>query len=372
MTDKYVEVTTRSWGSRILDSFVGMFIGLVLILVAFIVLWVNEGRVDMSKVAARSVPVSASTVDPSTNGKLVAATGILDSAEQLGDPGYLKPGRYIQISRDVEMYAWIEHTKSETKKNVGGSETTTTEYTYEKGWTGYPADSSDFKIPDAHENPAMPLEAQTYTVQSAKVGAYTVDPQRISLPGGSKLQLNAGNVVSGTGSLQGSYLFIGKGSEQAPRVGDVRVSYLALPAGIEVTAFGQADGDRLVPYLYQGKHTLYSAYAGDRASAIESMAFEYTMIGWLLRIGGFLMMWFGLYLLLGPISTFLDVLPFLGNLSRGATWLVTLGVAFILSLATIIVSAIFHNLVLMLLLLVIVVAVAVRRSRQAAPRRAAA
>lgn len=371
MTDRYVEVTTRSWGSRLVDSLVGVVVGFLLVLIAFFVLWVNEGRLDMSKVAAKSVPVSAAAVDRSADGKLIAATGVLDSAEQLGDPEYLKPGRYIQLSRDVEMYAWVEHTKSETKKNVGGSETTTTEYTYAKEWTSSPRESSNFKVPGGHENPAMPLEDQTVTVQTAKVGAYSIDPGRIDLPGRSRVQLNTDNVVRGAARLESNYLFLGKGSLQQPQVGDVRLSYTALPAGIEVTAFGQADGDKIVPYLHRGKDTLYSAYQGDRASAIEAMAFEHSLFGWLFRIGGFLMMWVGLYLVLGPISTFLDVLPFLGSLSRGATGLVTFGVALVLSVVTIVISMIAHNPLLLLLLLAVIIGLAVLRSRRFVPARRA-
>jgi hypothetical protein len=68
------------------------------------------------------------------------------------------------------------------------------------------------------------------------------------------------------------------------------------------------------------------------------------VIGWILRLVGFLLMWVGLSLCFGPITTFLDVLPFLGSASRFVIGLVTFAVALLLSAITIVISMLVHNL----------------------------
>lgn len=372
MTRRYVQVTHRGWGSRLAGSLVGVLIGLLLFPLSFVVLWVNEGRTDLSKVAADSIPISASAVDPSVEGKFVAAAGVLASDEELGDPGFLQPAAYVQLSRQVEMYAWEEESDTETERTIGGDERTTTEYTYEKVWTSNPEDSSDFEYEQSHQNPEMRVPSEEFTVRSATVGAYRIDPQEITLPGGTEVRLARENVIEEQGELVGDYIFIGSGTLANPEIGDLRIKYTAVLSGLDVTVFGKARGDQIVPYVYQGKTRLYRAFTSDRESAIATLSSEHQMISWLLRLAGFLMMWIGLGLVLGPISTFLDVLPVLGNLSRGAIGLLTFAVALALSIVTIVIAIIAHSLVLLILLLALIVGAAFLRSRRKAGARAPA
>lgn len=343
MTNRVVRTTRRGWGSRLISSIGGIFFGILLFFGSFILLWMNEGRTDMSRIAARSMAVSAAAVDPAGEGQLVAASGRLVTDETLGDPGYLAAGPYVKLERQVEMYAWVERSRSRTERTVGGGETTVTEYTYETTWTANPPDSSRFEEPAGRANPQMTIQRQSYTVNQAQVGAYSLDPARLDMPAMRAIPLNEEIVIAGEGHrLSGDYIFSGAGSLQQPQVGDIRISYRAVPANIDVTVFGKQEGNRITPYV-DGRDTLYSAYAGDRDSAIAAMAAAHRTTGWLLRGGGFLMMWIGLGLILGPISVFLDVLPFLGNLSRTMIGFITFGVALVLSAITIVVAAIMQS-----------------------------
>ena len=184
MANKITEVTTKSWGSKITESIKGVVFGIILFLASFVVLWINEGRTDMSRVAMKeTVPVNAAALDVANEGKPVSVTGMLSSYETIGDPEFLNPGKYLSLTRNVEMYAWVEKSESTTEKNVGGSETTTTTYSYVQEWTSSPADSSTFKDPAGHTNPPMPYQDQTFYVNTAFVGVYPVDVKSLSLPG---------------------------------------------------------------------------------------------------------------------------------------------------------------------------------------------
>jgi hypothetical protein len=345
MSNRHVEVTRRSWGQRIISSFKGILFGIVLFFGAFIVLWQTEGRTDMSRIAAQSIPISAATVDSSTDGQFVAATGRLTIEEPVGDPDYLAAGNYVRLERQVEMYAWVERSRSRTERERGGGETTTTEYYYERTWTRNPPDSSSFRQPSGHENPTLTVSSQSFTSGIARVGAYAIAANNINFPSGRNVRLTEAMLLSGNHRLQGDYVYLGSGSLQQPAVGDVRISYRAVLADIEVTVFAKQEGNWLVPYFDRDGNQMYRAFEGSREAGIAAMSSEYRIAGWLGRGAGFLMMWVGLSLILGPISVFFSVIPFLGNLSGTMIRFFTFGVALVIAAITSIVAAIMQSFV---------------------------
>jgi hypothetical protein len=133
MPDTFTTVTTKGYGSRVLGSVQGVLLGFLLFVVSFGVLYWNEGRVDVSSIAKKSVVADATvTPDGGLNGSFVSATGNVTSAETIGDTLYLKPGSYLSVNRKAEMYAWVEKSDSKSEVKTGGSETTTTTYNYVK------------------------------------------------------------------------------------------------------------------------------------------------------------------------------------------------------------------------------------------------
>ena len=191
MSDQFTSVSEQGLGGSLMDSIKGVALGAVLFLFSFVVLWMNEGRVDLSEVAKKSVPVKADAVDTSANGKFVSVTGALLTDEKLGDPELLNPGSYIKLDRRVEMFAWTEKKDSKTEKKLGGKKVTTTTLTYVKEWSSAPKRPGDFERPEGHENPALPLPSEQFTVPKASVAAYPFNPEdpAVELPSGERLKL---------------------------------------------------------------------------------------------------------------------------------------------------------------------------------------
>jgi hypothetical protein len=350
MADQYTVVTKKNWGQNILDSFVGLLIGVLIFFLAFFILWNNEGSVDFSRVARTSVPVAASTLDSGASGKLVSLSGKMSTVDLVSDPQFLKPGSYLQLSRRVEIFAWQEKSQSETQDKLGGGSETKTTYTYTKVWTANPKDSSRFQVPAGHENPPLPVESMTFTALTGKLGVYSIDPQNMELPKPVPLGLTAEMLLPGQ-TLSGGLIFSGKGTLQSPQVGDLRISYAAVPSPINVTAFGKLEEDSLVPYLYKGKDKLYRAVKGSRDEAIAQMAAEHSAAVWAVRIVGFLMMWGGLFLFLNPLNAILKVLPWLGTAGRWMTGIITFPVALVLTVITVVIAIVAHNIWLLLAVL---------------------
>ncbi len=369
MADQFEDVEVIGWANRIVNSFVGVVLGIVLFFGSFFLLYWNEGRVNLSPVARTAVEVSATTLDRSAQGKLVSTTGVLTSPQLLDDNLFLKPGKYIAIARDVDMFAWVEHKETKTQKNNGGSETKITTYTYRKEWTADPEDSSSFKHPQSHENPAgsksggfhyiyssankrdgsyrlveKSIADARHRVSDAQVGVYRLSVDKLDLPELTALTLNSQNTkLDQNITLAGNYLYNGKQTISNPQVGDLRIHYTALPQGTTATVFGKLDGDRMTPYFAERNTKLYQIFSGNRDEAIAKLATDYEMLLWVLRLVGFLMMWWGLFHAFAPISVFLDFIPMLGTISESVTGAGTFLIAFVLSAITILVSMLLHH-----------------------------
>lgn len=362
MPDKFTQTTTTSYSSRVVNSIKGVVGGLIFFFVSFGLLYWNEGRVDLSNIAKTATEISSAMVsaDPALTGKLVSTTGVANSDQDIGDNLFLKPDTFIAVKREVEMYSWAEKTESHSKTNTDGSETTETTYTYSKGWEENPKSSSNFKRPEGHENPQKSLDSYTNRATAATIGAYNFDPQSITLPDFSQLPLNSQNItLSDSVTLaSGSYLFIRKsesGTFDSPQVGDLRISYHVLHPGFDGTIFGKLSGSKIDPYFDQDGNSLYRLFIGARDQAITTLHTEYTTLLWIVRLAGFLFMWFGLSVLLGPISVLLDILPIFGAISRSLIGVITFLVAFVLTIVTILVSMLLHSFIALLVALVITV-----------------
>lgn len=362
MPDQFTDVTTTGYGGRIVNSIKGVVIGLILFVVSFGLLYWNEGRVDLSNIAKTATEISSATVstDSTLSGKLISTSGGVNSDQTIGDNLFLNPDKFIAAEREVEMYSWIEKSESHSKTNTGGSETTETTYTYSKGWEENPKSSSNFKHPEGHENPQKSLDSYINKVTAATIGAYNFDPQSVTLPNFSQLPLNSQNVTLSEGAVlaNDSYIFIKKsadGTFDSPQIGDIRISYHILRPGFDGTIFGKLSGSKIDPYFDQDGNNLYRLFIGTRDQAISTLHTEYTTLLWILRLVGFLLMWFGLSALFGPISVLLDFLPIFGAISRSVIGIATFLVAFVLTIVTILVSMIAHSLIALIIALVITV-----------------
>ena len=357
--DSYTKVTTKWYGSRIMDSIKWILFWFIMFIVSFIVLWTNEWTVDLSTIAKNSTVVDSVKIDSATEWKFVAVTWEINSEEVLWDNLYLKAGKYISISRTVEMYSWEEETKTETEKNVGWSETTTTTYTYNTVWTESPDDSSSFDTSSGHFNPGKSLQSVTDTVGNSNIWAYNIDTPSIKLPGMKSITLTKDIVVlennsTWSTSLVSGYLYKWEGTFSNPKVWDIRISYSVLNNGTNVTAMWTQTWDKITSFIDEDGNKIYRVFNWTKAAALSTLKNEYLFKLWAFRALWFILMWFGLSLLLWPISVLLDVLPMLWGLSRWIIWIITFIISAILSIITILISIIFHNIFALIIAVAVV------------------
>ncbi|OGB89546.1 hypothetical protein A2625_01325 [candidate division WOR-1 bacterium RIFCSPHIGHO2_01_FULL_53_15] len=226
--------------------------GIILIIVSIPILWLNEGAMDIAKVARSSVPLSTETFKTVGGRRLVSITGILTTLIPISDGEILRPGQYVRLVRKTETFV---------RDKVKG-----------KIWTA---------------------ESKTFGSPTARIGVYTVDPQMMAWPPPIRLFLSKAMLaLDQNRRLEGNFIYSGKGKLISPRFGDVRVSFYALGSQ-EVTAFGKQERDFLAPYVTL-EYKFYRTFFGSRDEAIATLPAEHRGRLWAFRFIGCLVMWLGL------------------------------------------------------------------------------
>ena len=130
-SDSYTEVTSQSWFSRLGNAFKGIVVGIIMVVIAFPLLFWNEGRAvkrykTLKEGGGAVISVAADKVDAANQGKLVHMTGMATTEENLVDTSFGVSSQAIKLKRYVEMYQWQEESKSKEKKKLGGGTETVT------------------------------------------------------------------------------------------------------------------------------------------------------------------------------------------------------------------------------------------------------
>jgi len=395
----YSETTSTGWFSRIGSSFSGIAVGLVLLVAATCLLYWNEGRTVKTRGAINEAQQACvemkdiTKVDPAFDGKLVHATGKAETTEVLSDAtfGVKTPGPAIKLSRTAEFYQWVESSKSETRKKLGGGTETVTTYSYEKKWVSQPVDSAEFHDPEYQGKNTVITNADdaNFTAQNVTFGIYKLpdflvssisgsEPLSISLSADQMAAINKqlGGTVQQTwqskGSIpdpisvktgepaqapaatarsadsqakspdtspvltdldnvhvSGSTIYLGA-APASPSIGDVRLSYAQVVPG-DVSLIAKVIGSTFEAFSALNGKTFSSLVMGTKSAdnMFSGARSSNKVTAWIFRIIGIVLVIIGFNMLLGPLSVIADVIPLLGSIVGAGTGFV----AFLLGLA---------------------------------------
>ncbi len=333
----FTETTRTSWFARLKNALVGAVIGIVLVLAAIWALVWNEGRSikayrALTEGAGVVVSVSADEIAPTNEGKLIHITGTVAPEGVPSDPDFaISADGAVALKRDVEMYQWVEKSESRSETKLGGGEETVTTYTYSREWKSGRTDSSDFRQPDGHENPELVVDSQSFRVDRATVGAFTVSGEEVAgLGTGTDLKLGDEDVARAEDALslpvrleRGGF-YVGNNPSQ-PRVGDLRIRFSR--ADLKEASFvGKQSGEWLKPFTASNGREIFLSASGQSSAAemFDAAQAENTMIMWLIRIGGMVALMVGFSLCFSILGVIADVVPFVGSLVRFGTGMIAL------------------------------------------------
>ena len=276
--DSFTETVSTGWFSRIGDSIKGILFGLLLVIAAFPVLFINEGcavktRKTLDQGNKEFVHVDPTAIDTANEGKLLHLTGKAITKSTLEDPQFQVKTEALKLKRDVEMYQWKESQSTKTKKKLGGSEEKTTTYTYDKVWEKGRIDSSNFNKSSEHSNPTPSVTPQTWTANPITVGAFTLNKGLISqinefTPVQIEPHENIKPTTEGLPNLQlfnGQY-YSGKNPSN-PQIGDLRISLLKVNNATGVSIIAQQVGSSFEPFTGKSGSTIEMLHIGDHSAA---------------------------------------------------------------------------------------------------------
>ncbi len=331
MADEFREVIHQTWIGRLVSSFKSVVIGLVFVAIGVVALFWNEGRAvktakGLHEGAAHVITVDPTVVTAPNEGALVHFTAQATTAQMLTDPAFSVSQPALKLRRKVEMYQWKETKSEKTEKNLGGSSTTNVTYSYEKLWSDHEIDSSKFKQPD-HSNPDFTLPNQTWTADPISVAAFTLGREladqinnfeAIPTPATSPSAPTVKGLPAGFAVKNGVYYSGADASK--PQIGDVRVTLqMARPALISVVA--QQRASMLVPMTTSQNTQIALLEMGskDAKAMFATAQAANARLTWIIRLVGLIALWIGLCAIFSPLSTFADVIPFLGDLLSAGT-----------------------------------------------------
>ena len=377
--DSFSVVTHESWFGRIGGAIKGVVFGLLLVAVAFPLLFWNEGRSvkrykTLKEGGGSVVSVPSDRVDAANEGRLVHLTGTADTQETLTDAVFGISAPALKLRRAVEMYQWDERSQSKTKEKLGGGTETETTYTYSKTWSERPIASAGFKQPSGHQNPgAFPYESEVVTAAQVTLGAFTLSPALVDkIDQSEPLAVSAETLLPELPKKAKPYgggFYLGA-DPASPQVGDVRVMFrVTKPA--EVSVIARQAGASFAPFVTQAGGSIELLQAGARSSAemIQKAQQDNRIVTWLIRLGGFLLMLIGLNVVFRPLSVLASVLPFLGRVVAAGTGLVAFLLAAVCSISTVAAAWIVYRPLLgaALLAVAVLLIAAIRRKVRPAP-----
>lgn len=192
---------------------------------------------------------------PGEHGSMVLVSGTPEVVEQPHDEDFNLGAATPVLQRRVEMFQWREI-------SIGG------QLHYEMDWSDEWQDPDRFKQPRGHANPSrLPLQSRQFIAGLVRVGGFALDPMLIrALPGSEPVPPDPAHLpanLAASFSVHGQYLTT-SADPGAPRLGDVRVSWQAVPLQ-PVTIFARLDGDRLVPAPQTDDGRGYEVQVGERS-----------------------------------------------------------------------------------------------------------
>ena len=390
----FTETRTTGYGSRLGNSCMAIPIGIILFLVATAMLWWNEGRAvhraqDIKQVAKTAQSIGdIANANTSLDGQLIHTTGTAATNDILADELFGIQTNALAIVRSAEYYQWMENEKHEKKDKLGGQEVETITYTYERGWSPDPINSSRFKDPDYKDvnNVIWEIDDMRTIASNVSFGAYTLpelfisdivskqsdntSPLMISADNPALKQINE-NVMKALGDnvrreaaqvkdslayvhVFGNQVYIGFNPSN-PSIGDIRLTFEQLAPSCNVSLIAVPSNGTFT--TFQAKHDAneYELRIGTWTldQMIKQANDENATLTWFIRILGVILVIAALKMVFSILVTLLKLVPFLASIMNLGVSLVCGVLGFVWSLIVIAIAWIFYRPLLGIALLVI-------------------
>lgn len=354
--DKVV-VTNEKQGffTKMTNSFSGIIVGIIILFGGIAFLWWNEQNnvkniKNVKELRDQVIDVSSSKVDDKYEGKLIATNGKLEyNNATISDDVFKVSAETPVLVRTVEYYQWVEDSETSDDK---------TTYTYSKEWSEKIIDSEDFNTKEGHENNFnVKYESERFeTEETLKVGAFSlISDFKKLLSADSNVAIDENIELPEGYKIYNKYITSSADVEN-PQVGDVRVSYTK-NSYKEVSVLGKQTGDTIGDYTTKKNTNIKRLVEGTKngAGMINDIETANKFTKWLYRIIGTLLIIMAIGSILGPITTLIGYIPFLGKVVNSMIGVVSFLVGLVISLVVIAIAWFAARPIVSIILIVIIV-----------------
>lgn len=279
-------------------------VGLVLILASVgLLIWneLNVRRADaaLGQGAGAVISIAPDPIDPKHEGALVHVVGQAAAASPVADPDWGVTASGLRLDRRVSMYQHVR----ERRRGATGDD----RHRYVSRWSERPEDTTGLDL--GRSNPPFPVQAARFHPSDARLGAFSLNaavldktgqPQLLALDEPAQAAARAAAARNGLDRpvhVTRDGLYLGADPSK-PRIGDMRISYAAVPSGV-FTIAGVQSGAALTPYVADGRPLLLVKPGVLSAAALfETAQGENGVMLWVYRGGGLALLLVGSVMLL--------------------------------------------------------------------------
>lgn len=317
VTHQFIEIERTSYATRLRNAVFGVLVGVIMIVSAFVLLLWNEERglqaeQALSDALGEARSVSAYSIDPANEGRLIHVSGVAQTAGPAWDPAFrLAVPEALRLRRRVEMVQWHETAAEVVENGSDGDESKRLTYDYRLAWSEEPVGSANFRYFEGHQNPRMPVVTRIFNGEDAKIGAYRLSPPVLDrIDRFEPLAVSAARLGRPDGFVDhDGALYRGSDPDQLA-LGDLRIRYELVSPG-PYTVMGRQSGDELTPWRSDDGFRMLLVEPGELSAAelVDGARYQEEWVTWLMRGIGFMMMTAGILFLLAPWSAFATTVP---------------------------------------------------------------
>ncbi|MCP4194154.1 MAG: hypothetical protein GY768_26385 [Planctomycetaceae bacterium] len=323
--------------ARSRNSYSGVVIGPVIIVVGLLALWKNEGRFDYARAARNTTPMNVPA--PSFNNKLISYTGSMETDLKISGEYVESLIGYLSVNRSAEIYAWDRDEDSDGH------------VTWNLKWmTRLDRNSRNNDIQQR-------LSSKQFRPKSYNVGKIQINEKWIEFVDPQETISLSSLKLTDTGEKDGlkkrdEYLYLAKNRPR--KLGDERISYRGLRVPPTATYFGEYKDGRGVAYqaevksglvdrLIQDTGILHFIVAGERPVALTTMQSHLTRLRWFVRGSGFLVISIGFMIMFSAATGFLYHVPVIGAIAQWGTMAISFILGGLLGIIAIASSYLIHH-----------------------------
>ena len=305
-------------------------------------------NVMASTVLQKVISVSSESIESQNEGQVIYATGNVRANQFPKDDMLGVEAHGVALKRNVKMYQLFERVEEKQQRKIGprkigdeqGDYETIRSYRYEGEWREELINSDDFHNTSWTNPKEFPYPQTVFVGGDVMLGTFKLSDDHLTNSDNFQTYELEASVIDGLQDRLGrnvsfeeksnrfpARIYIGFGTRDNPRVGDVLVSYEWLPLG-EYSALGQQSSDKIVPYENDGiSMALLGSGIKTTEDLMASEQFAGNFMSWFFRGLAMLFLCGGYALVFRPFSSVNTGV--MSTVMRPGTFVVALTAAFL-------------------------------------------